>query len=270
MTQTATVHTDGADIVYDFEGEGPLLLTIAGAGGEGHRYAGLSARLKDAYTVVRYDRRCCTRSTGNRDQPLDMGQQARDAVAIIRAMGAGKADVFGSSAGGSIVCEMVRAYPEVLSGAIIHEPAIQSVLPDGAAMIAFADAVEAKRVSEGTIPAMMLFASSLRGMPKPAPGTTPRPGLFSSPNVEFFMRQEFRNISYYKPDFAQMRASGVPIVACAGKLSEDVYYARTAVLLAEQVGCPFQLIEGHHLAYAADPETFATELRGMLTQLRAA
>jgi hypothetical protein len=33
MTRTGTAHTEGANIVYDYVSEGPLLLTFAGGGG---------------------------------------------------------------------------------------------------------------------------------------------------------------------------------------------------------------------------------------------
>jgi aromatic ring hydroxylase-like protein len=37
------VHTEGADMVYDYEGQGPLLLLIAGGNGNGARYGRLAA-----------------------------------------------------------------------------------------------------------------------------------------------------------------------------------------------------------------------------------
>src|SRR5579859_5584484 len=102
MTRTGTVHTEGANIVYDYEGEGPLLLTIAGGGGDAARYAPISNILADEYTVVNNDRRGNSRSTADVSVALDMAQQARDAAAVIRAMGVEKAYVFGNSGGANI------------------------------------------------------------------------------------------------------------------------------------------------------------------------
>ena len=59
---TGTV-TEEANLVYDYEGTGPVLLAIAGGGGDGARYAAISAALADGYSVVRYDRRGRARST---------------------------------------------------------------------------------------------------------------------------------------------------------------------------------------------------------------
>ena len=118
---------------------------------------------------------------------------------------------------------------------------------------------------------MKMFGSSLRGLPPPPPpgaAGTAQPGLLGSPNLEFFMRQEFHTISRYCPDLERIRANSVNMLTCAGSLSEEVYYARTAKVLAEAVGCPFRTISGHHLSFAADPATFVNELRGLLEELK--
>ena len=266
MSDTKSVQTEGADIVFDHEGSGPILLLIAGAGGEAHRYAALSELLKDRYTVVRYDRRCNSRSSGDRTKPLDVAQQGRDAAAILGAMDTDHAYIFGSSAGGTIACQIAQAHPELIKAMLVHEPAIQAALPDASTVLEFFDLVDAKLASEGTMPAMMLFGSSLRGMP-PHTGTSERRGLAASENVDFFMHQEFHSISHHRPDLKLVRRNKVPMIAAAGRLSEDVYYARTAHLLSDVTGCPFRMMSGHHLAYVADPVTFARELSAALDEL---
>jgi pimeloyl-ACP methyl ester carboxylesterase len=62
---TGSVHSEGADIVYDYQGTGPLLLMISGGGGDAERYALISAILAEEYTTVSYDRRGNSRSTGD-------------------------------------------------------------------------------------------------------------------------------------------------------------------------------------------------------------
>jgi hypothetical protein len=49
---TGTVRAEEADLVYDYDGTGPVLLAIAGGGGGGARYAAISAALADEYRVV--------------------------------------------------------------------------------------------------------------------------------------------------------------------------------------------------------------------------
>jgi pimeloyl-ACP methyl ester carboxylesterase len=267
MTHTASVRTEDADIAYDFEGSGPLLLTVAGGGGDGDRYAGISAILKDRYTVVRYDRRGNSRSTGGR--PLDIGQQARDAVAVIRDMGAEQALIFGNSGGGAIAIKIAEDHPEVVSGMIVHEPCTLPTLPDAEDWLDFGDKVEALFREKGTGPAMMLFATSLRGFE----GASNEPGhrigdAQSDRNLDYFMANEFHALSHYLPDMARLKMNDVPMIAARGELSGDVYYARTASVLAESVSCPLRLMSGHHIAFVADPATFAEELNGLLDELR--
>ncbi|WP_256347528.1 alpha/beta fold hydrolase [Serratia proteamaculans] len=99
---SATVHNEDAEIAYDVEGQGPLLLLVVGGNGDSRRFAALSAQLSDRYTVVRYDRRANFRSTGDTGAELDMAQQGRDAAAVIRALGNEPAFVFGNSAGAKV------------------------------------------------------------------------------------------------------------------------------------------------------------------------
>src|SRR5579859_5541566 len=132
MTRTGSVRTDGASIVYDALGSGPMLLTIAGGGGDAFRYAALARLLGDTYTVVSYDRRGNSRSTGADSADLDMAQSARDAAAVIRAAGAERAYVFGNSGGASIGLKLAEDMPECIAGMVVHEPPVVSILPDAA------------------------------------------------------------------------------------------------------------------------------------------
>jgi pimeloyl-ACP methyl ester carboxylesterase len=267
MTGTATVNTEGADIVYDYEGSGPLLLTIAGGGGDAPRYAGISSFLKDQYTVVRYDRRGNSRSTGGRE--LDIAQQARDAVAIIKDLGAETAYIFGNSGGGAVALKIAEDHPQVVAGMIVHEPCTLPSLPDAAEWLAFGDETERLFREAGPAQAMIHFATSLRGFE----GASNAPGhrigdRQSDGNIVYFLTNEFHNLSHYLPDFAKIKASKVPMIAVSGELSGDVYYARTSRVLAEEVGCPLRVMSGHHIAFVPDPETFAAELRGLLDEVK--
>jgi pimeloyl-ACP methyl ester carboxylesterase len=265
MTQTNTVQTEGAGIVCDIEGHGPLLLLIAGGNGDGSRYAPLSRLLADEYTVVRYDRRANLRSGGDTTVDLDMAQMARDAAALIRAMGAEDALVFGNSAGANIAIKLAEDHPRMVKGLIAHEPPIVSILPDAEKELAFIDDVHATFLAQGVGPAMRKFAQSMVGfdLPRQAPGD-------QGPNMERFMAHEFLNISQYKPDLDAIRRNEVPTVTAAGSRSADAYYARTARFMAECLGCRYVEMPGHHLTYAFEPDVFAPALRDILHGLAGA
>ena len=74
--------------------------------GDAGFYSSAAEKLADQFTVVGYDRRCNSRSSGDRTKDMTVAQQARDAAAIIKAMGADKAIVFGSSGGAIIGLEL--------------------------------------------------------------------------------------------------------------------------------------------------------------------
>jgi pimeloyl-ACP methyl ester carboxylesterase len=260
----ASVRTDGADIFYDVDGSGPVLLMIAGRGGTGGRYAGISAKLKDAYRVVRYDRRCCGRSTGDPARPMDLTQQANDAIAIISALGETGAYIFGNSAGASIALRLAEMYPRVPIGMIAHEPMTFSILPDREDWVEFDRRVDHVFRSEGTDPALKLLATSMVGMTPSAGASPPNRG---NEDMHFFLDSEFMSLCYYRPDLDRIKRSGVNLIASRGRLSQNAYYARTADVVGEQVGCPVEVMSGNHIAHVLDPAEFAAELRIILSRL---
>lgn len=269
--RTGTVTNEGAELVFDCEGSGPLLLAISGGGGTAPRFAPISSMLKDEYTVVRYDRRCNSRSTGDKTQPLDVAQQARDAAAIISALTQEGAYVLGESAGALIALELVAQLPQTVRGAVFHEPPIIAILPDAQEQYAFLDEVESLYKRDGAHAAMHLFAQSIIGFAPTVAEDERRMGdADATSNLDFFFAKEFFNISHFKPDMERLKDSKVPMIAAAGKLSENAYYARATKLLSEIIGCRFRLMPGHHLGFIAEPETFAAELRTFLSELRQA
>ena len=264
---TAQVHSDGADIVYDYEGSGPLLLTIAGRGGAGQRYAGLSALLKDDYTVIRYDRRCCSRSTGDKTRPMDITQQARDAVAVVTDLGADRALIFGNSSGSSIALRIAEYYPERVRGIVAHEPMTLSILPDAATWIEFNKTVDEVYHTAGVGQAMALISRNMVGFPAASGPNQPPDSRSGNDGTEFFLASELMSLCYYRPDLERIKRSQVKLITTKGRLSEDAYYARTADVIGEVIGCPTRVMSGNHIACVTDPTLFAAELRPLLAEL---
>ena len=125
-----TVVNDGAQIYCERRGKGPLLLLITGAMGDAGFYSSAAEILADQFTVVCYDRRCNSRSSGDRTKDMTVAQQARDAAAIIKAMGADKAIVYGSSGGAIIGLELAAAIPKAIDFLIVHEAPVIELLPE--------------------------------------------------------------------------------------------------------------------------------------------
>jgi len=256
MTDSSSVTTEGAEIHYDVDGEGPLLLVIAGAGGDGARYEALTVDLARDYRVVRYDRRCCGRSTGDRDRALDMTQQARDAAAVIEAVKGAPALVVGNSGGANVALQLAADRPELVDKVLAHEPPALPVLPDADAWIAFSDKVEEACRDKGLMPAMMAFLSAVKGISGPPPGPAPNPR-----NLQFFMEQELHNICRFAPDMDRLAVLGGRLKLASGSASADAYYARTAPIIAERTGAQLVEFAGHHFSFADEPARFAADIR---------
>ena len=88
----------GAELYYEVRGQGPPVLFIMGASGDGGHFAKVAGLLGEDHTVITYDRR------GNGRSPRPHGwtttspeQQADDAAGLIEALGLGPVAVFGTS-----------------------------------------------------------------------------------------------------------------------------------------------------------------------------
>ncbi|MGW3944480.1 alpha/beta fold hydrolase, partial [Streptomyces phaeochromogenes] len=103
--------TDGAGLYYEVRGDGPALLLISGAGGDAGYFTGIADELADAFTVITYDRRGNSRSTGGGDAPMELPRQADDARALIDGLAGGRALVFGNSGGAIIGLTLAARHP---------------------------------------------------------------------------------------------------------------------------------------------------------------
>jgi pimeloyl-ACP methyl ester carboxylesterase len=267
LNQTASVRTEDADIVYDREGRGPVFLTIAGGGGNGARFARLSAHLSDDYCVVRYDRRCNSRSSGDPDAPFSVAQQARDVLAILDAMGVEKAYLLGQGGGGTIGLELAARHPERVAGLLVHEVPILQLLPDMAKWVAFTDEVAQIYHAQGAGAAMMRFNTGHLGYKLGENGVGDHG---SAGNMPYFFAAEMPVISMWMPDLAALRRLQVPILGLVGRDSGDAYYSRATQILCSEIDCPWRMISGRHVAFAQDPATLATELAAALEILTGA
>jgi pimeloyl-ACP methyl ester carboxylesterase len=130
MKKVQFVETEGAKIVFEKVGAGTPLLMITGTGGGADVYSGIAGMLSDSYEVITYGRRCDARSTGDVDAELDMAQQARDAVAVLRAAGHERAIVFGNSGGANIALQLAAGHAANVSLRVVHEPPLVRLLQD--------------------------------------------------------------------------------------------------------------------------------------------
>lgn len=100
MSSYGTVDTDGCSIRYWYQGTSPLLIFVPGGNGHERQFNPIMGLLDTHFTVATFDRRQTSASTsiaGNR--PLNPAQQARDSIAVMKAIGYTTTSLCTSSSG---------------------------------------------------------------------------------------------------------------------------------------------------------------------------
>ncbi len=261
------VFNEGAEIYCERRGNGPLLLLITGAMEDAGFYSSAADILAENFTVVSYDRRCNSRTSGDRSADMTVAQQARDAVSIIKTTGFQKAIVLGRSGGATIALELAATRPELIDFLIVHEPPVIELLPDSDARRrwrAFVNEIYTKSQHEGLQAAKTEFMASLINVPD----TPYRSDLNQriSGNVDFFFKHEFRAFFEYIPNIENIRNYSVKMVTATGRDSDDAYYVQATKVLASKVGCENVEFPGHHDVSYWMPEKFADAIENTLKQ----
>ncbi|GAA3217568.1 alpha/beta fold hydrolase [Dactylosporangium siamense] len=287
MTQTHTLALPGVDLVYDVrgplppaDGQPPLLMIGQPMAADG--FATLAGLFPDR-TVVTYDPRGLGRSVrtdGGTDNTPQ--QQAADLHALIKALGTGPVDVFGSSGGAVTALELVATHPADVATLVAHEPPISSALPDaeGAdrARAFFNDAYESKGWGAGMAAFIAMtswqgeFTDEFFAQPAPDPAMFGMPTGDDGTRDDPLLSKRSWAVTDYRPDPAALAAAPTRIVIAVGEESAGTYTARTAVATAALLGQDARVFPSHHggflggeHGYAGKPEEFAARLRQVLT-----
>ena len=263
--QSGFLKVEGAELYYELRGNGPALVMIAGAGGDAGFYESAAEELADAFTVITYDRRGNSRSTGRTDKPMRFEEQADDARAIIDGLAGGKALVYGSSLGALIALDVAARHPESVEALIAHEPPAVRVLSDSNDQLAHMGLVHATYREKGAYAAGTKFASSFPGEGSyewPAPVLERFAG-----NVDFLFETEWSSITDYRPDIEALKSAAFPIVLAAGSADRGYYFARSAAVIATEIGAEWVEFPGIHMEAMARPAVLAAALRVVATGL---
>lgn len=272
----STVTTEGDDLYYEVRGQGQPLLLIAPAGGDGWQYSLVADILADEYKVITYDRRANARSTMNYPQNFEIGQQSRDAVAVLHAAGEASAYVLGNSSGAVIALDMAKTQPQAVRAAIVHEAPLARVHPDALKWQRFFAAVYLTAFRLGTSLAAVRF---MLGAHLPVVKLIKATGGINahraestvayqsdSDATEVLVKLELLPVTNYLPDVEKIKRDGVTMFVAVGQwaLSKDTWYAQGARILATDLGCDFVTFPGHHGSFMDMPEEWAAALRDVL------
>jgi pimeloyl-ACP methyl ester carboxylesterase len=268
---TATTTTSGliqagtTKLYHEVHGSGPALL-ITGGTGDAAEWTRLAPTLAEDCTVVTYDRRGMSRSPRPDGwTATSMTEQADDAAALLRALDLAPAVVVGHSGGASMACCLVVRHPEVVRHAVLYEPPLLAMVPDGEALVAGLRAAAEQAMAEGgPRRAMEVFIRGNAGdevADKWFESLDPTGRDRILDNGAVFFPIELPAFAAFIPDPQGMQASGVALTVAVGAENRDTWYGAAAAWLAEGTGAELLELPGGHGGFVSHPQEFIELVR---------
>jgi pimeloyl-ACP methyl ester carboxylesterase len=237
-------------------------------------FAGFADALASDRTVVTYDPRglaCSTIDDPTQDASPDL--RADDVAAILDALGAESADVFGSSGGAVTGLALATHHPGRVRTLIAHEPPLLELLPDAEAQRAGTEAIIETFHRDGPDAAFVHFMTTAgydMSDPKlgPPPGPEPTEEELAKRMADMarFFTHELRDTTRYLPDVAALRASSTEVLVGIGVDSGHLLTHRTSTALCGLLGSSPVEFPGDHGGFIAAPDAFADRIREVLAR----
>jgi pimeloyl-ACP methyl ester carboxylesterase len=284
------------ELYIDVQGKGPALVLIPGGGGDAGVFADAVPLLVGHHTVITYDRRGNSRSPLDRpDDPIDVGTQADDVIALLDRLGVRRAAVFGNSGGAIIALDLIARHSDRLTSAVVHEPPAVGVLEGASLERTAVEGIFQLGQEKGTMQAFAAFGAMT--MPNPpwlfrsragralvasgsrsmlAAGRILRALNGRQPdtmtrmlgNVDVLITRELPAFCFdYDVDTPAIRSSMVPWVLAVGDDSAGLPYDRPAKVLSERTAVDCVIFPGGHTVYQEDPAAFAERLVELVREL---
>jgi pimeloyl-ACP methyl ester carboxylesterase len=257
----------GATTLYhEVRGRGPALLLITGGTGDAGEWAHVAPVLAKEFTVVTYDRRGLSRSPRPAGWNVaSVEEHADDAAALLRALRLTPAVVVGHSGGASIACSLVARHPAVVRHAVLYEPPLLAVVPDGEAVVTgFQAMVEQAMVEGGPGRALEGFMRANAGDAAyeawfAAADPALRERIFG--NAAAFFSIELPAFATFVPDRDHLRTSGVPLTVAVGEDNREGWYGAAARWLVEGTGAGLVEMPGGHAGFETHKEELVALVR---------
>ncbi len=264
-----SIDVPGARLHYEVRGSGPLLLVI-GSPMAAAEFAPLAHAMAHDHTVVTYDPRGFAGSpVDDPDGPSNPELRADDLVAILDALGAESADVFGSSGGAVTGLALVARYRGRVRTLVAHEPPLLELLPDAEQQRGATQDITDAFLTDGLHAAWAKFMvnagfdlADLDVPPEPQ-GAPVNPEQELAEGARFFLH-DLAPTTQYLPDFEALRASPTRVVIGLGAESGHLLTQRTSVAVAERLGVDTTEFPGDHGGFLGAPGDFANRLREVL------
>ena len=259
------IETGTVELYHELRGSGAPLLLITGGTGDAGEWSGVAPVLAERLTVITYDRRGMSRSPLAGSPPTSMPEQAADAAGLLRTLVREPAIVVGHSGGASIACCLVARDPELVRHAVLYEPPLLAIVPDGEAVVAgFGATIDQAMAEGGPRRALEQFMRANAG------DDVVDDLLASMPAAELdrilgngqrLFERELAMFAAFVPDRDAMRASGVPLTVVVGAENRDTWYGDAARWLADGTGASLVELPGGHAGIVTHPDAFIELVR---------
>ena len=266
----------GARLRYTMIGDGPLIVFIPGARGDGGGYAMVAQHISTSFKALTYDRRGYGGSEldGPQDYDVRLQTDADDVASLVEKEGGGHGIVFGNSSGAIVALQVLSSRPEVVKMLFAHEPPALTRLPEatGRAIIASNYAMYDTYRASGLRAAMASFtddvmsASDQKTLGANAAAATPADRAQAARNFEYWFQHELRRYPETVFDDAKLKAAADRLTFAAGDDSRNLYPHKIALLFAEQLGVPAKIVPGGHVGFASFGESFARSLAAHIVE----
>jgi pimeloyl-ACP methyl ester carboxylesterase len=261
------LEANGTKIYHEVRGSGPSVLFIAGATGDGGHFERVAEILSEEFTVVTYDRRANSRSPRPDGwEETSTEEQSEDAAKLIEDMDLAPIAIFGSSVGAIIGLDLVIRHPELVRGAILHEPPMTSGMSAPEEVMGAIQRVVEGGMHEGGprggCETFFRFVAGDEAFENLDPHLRERMLV----NGETFLGTEMGSFEPYRPDEATLAAVEVPVRVMVGTESAP-FFAESARWLADRTNAELEDLPGGHTPYFDRPREMAEALRPMLRKM---
>lgn len=271
----ATIAVNGTTLYYERRGNGPPVLFISGATGDAGHWTDVADALADEFTVVSYDRRANSRSPRPENySSTSVGEQADDAAALLEALDLPPAVVYGNSAGAMILNDLVLRRPDLLRGAVLHEPPYATKTSHGDEVIAGLQQLIGEGMAQGgPSRATELFLRWVVGDEVYASfDPVLRDRMLA--NGEVLLGIELEPIMSYLPDAESLGDVRLPCVVASGADNHDPssprhWFWEASEWVAGGLGVEVVETPGAHVPQSSHPHELVEMMRPILARLAA-
>jgi hypothetical protein len=94
--------------------------------------------------------------------------------------------------------------------------------------------------------------------------------ISSKNSNEFFIKQELIPVTSYEPSIEKLKRVKDKLIIAAGDLSikNNLWLAEVSKILAQEIGCEFISLPGHHGSFMDNPKGWAESFNKIYSDLR--